>query len=71
MRNRKLCGELEPAIAIEPTLGAAFSILAAALILALRETLLRHGVAAAELHRLIHDGFYPNVVVSTLSHDAQ
>ena len=47
--------ELEPTVAIQPTLGAVFSTHAAALILAVHETLLRHGVAAAESHRLIYD----------------
>ena len=47
--------ELEPTVAIQPTLGAVFTTHAAALILALHETLLRHGVAAAESHRLIYD----------------
>ena len=47
--------ELEPTVAIQPTLGAVFSTHAAALILAMHETLLRQGVAAAESHRLIYD----------------
>lgn len=47
--------ELEPTVAIQPTLGAVFSTHAAALILAMHQTLLRHGVAAAESHRLIYD----------------
>lgn len=47
--------ELEPSVTIQPTLGAVFSTHAAALILAMHETLLRHGVAAAESHRLIYD----------------
>lgn len=47
--------DLEPSVAIQPTLGAVFSTHAAALILAMHETLLRHGVAAAESHRLIYD----------------
>ena len=47
--------ELEPTVAIQPTLGAVFSTHAAALILAMHETLLRHGVAAAESHRLIYE----------------
>jgi len=47
--------ELEPTVAIQPTLGAVFSTHAAALILAMHEALLRHGVAAAESHRLIYD----------------
>ena len=47
--------ELEPTVAIQPTLGAVFSTHAAALVLAMHQTLLRHGVAAAESHRLIYD----------------
>ena len=47
--------ELEPTLAIQPTLGAVFSTHAAALVLAMHQTLLRHGVAAAESHRLIYD----------------
>lgn len=47
--------ELEPTVAIQPTLGAVFSTHAAALMLAMHRTLLRHGVAAAESHRLIYD----------------
>ena len=47
--------ELEPTVAIQPTLGAVFSTHAAALMLAMHQTLLRHGVAAAESHRLIYD----------------
>ena len=47
--------ELEPSIAIQPTLGAVFTTHAAALILAMHETLLRHGIAAAQSHRLIYD----------------
>ena len=47
--------ELEPAIAIQPTLGAVFTTHAAALMLAMHETLLQHGIAVAESHRLIHE----------------
>ena len=47
--------ELEPSVAIQATLGAVFTTHAAALVLAMHETLLRHGVAAAESHRLIYD----------------
>ena len=47
--------ELEPTVAIQPTLGAVFSTHAAVLILAMHHTLLRAGVAAAESHRLIYD----------------
>ncbi len=46
--------ELEPSVAIQPTLGAVFTTHAAALILAMHETLLRHGIAATESHRLIY-----------------
>lgn len=47
--------ELEPSVTDQPTLGAVFTTHAAVLILAMHETLLRHGVAAAESHRLISD----------------
>jgi ubiquinone biosynthesis protein len=47
--------ELEPTVAIQPTLGAVFTTHAATLILAMHETLLGHGVAATESHRLIYD----------------
>jgi ubiquinone biosynthesis protein len=47
--------ELEPTVAVQPTLGAVFTTHAAALMLAMHHTLLRHGIAAAESHRLIHD----------------
>ncbi len=47
--------QLEPSVEIQPTLGAVFSTHAAALILAMHETLLRHGVASAESHQLIYD----------------
>ncbi len=47
--------ELEPSVAIQATLGAVFTTHAAALVLAMHETLLRHGVAAAESHRLVYD----------------
>ena len=47
--------ELEPTVAIQPTLGAVFSTHAATLILAMHETLLRQGVAAVQSHRLIYD----------------
>jgi ubiquinone biosynthesis protein len=47
--------ELEPSVAVQPTLGAVFTTHAAVLILAMHETLLRHGVAAAVSHRLISD----------------
>ena len=47
--------EIEPSVSIQPTLGAVFTTHAAALILAMHETLLRQGVAATESHRLIYD----------------
>jgi len=47
--------EREPSVAVQPTLGAVFTTHAAALILAMHETLLRHGVAAAASYRLIYD----------------
>lgn len=47
--------ELEPSVSDQPTLGAVFTTHAAALILAMHETLLRQGVQAAESHRLIYD----------------
>ncbi len=46
---------LEPSVAIQPALGAVFSTHAAALVLAMHQTLLGHGVAAAQSHRLIFD----------------
>jgi len=47
--------ELESSVAVQPNLGAVFTTHAAVLILAMHETLLRHGVATAESHHLIHD----------------
>lgn len=47
--------ELEPSVAIQCTLGAVFTTHAAVLILAMHETLVKHGVVAAESRRLIHD----------------
>ncbi|MEO8453284.1 MAG: AarF/UbiB family protein, partial [Gemmatimonadota bacterium] len=47
--------ELEPSIAIQPTLGAVFTTHLAGATLAMHETLLRHGIAAAESYRLIYD----------------
>lgn len=47
--------ELERSVAVQPTLGAVFTTHAAALILAMHETLLRHGVTAANSYRLIYD----------------
>jgi ubiquinone biosynthesis protein len=47
--------DLEPSIAIQPTLGAVFTTHLAAATLAMHEVLLRHGVSATESHRLIYD----------------
>lgn len=47
--------EIEPSVTIQPTLGAVFTTHAAVLIFAMHETLLRHGIAAANSHRLIYD----------------
>jgi ubiquinone biosynthesis protein len=47
--------ELEPSIAIEPSLGAVFTTHLAAATLALHEALLQHGISEAESHRLIYD----------------
>ena len=47
--------ELEPTVVLQPTLGAVFSTHAAALTLAMHETLLRHGVSAADSYRAIYD----------------
>jgi ubiquinone biosynthesis protein len=47
--------ELEPSIAIQPTVGAVFTTHIAAVVLALHEVLLQHGVAPEESYRLIHD----------------
>ena len=47
--------ELEPSVAIQPTLGAVFTTHLAAATLALHETLLRHGMSPAESHRSIYD----------------
>jgi len=47
--------EIEPSVAIQPTLGAVFTTHAAALVLAMHETLVRHGIGADESHRLIYD----------------
>ena len=46
--------ELEPSVAIQPTLGAVFTTHAAALILALHQTLVQHGIATEESYRLIY-----------------
>lgn len=47
--------ELEPSVPVQPTLGAVFTTHAAALILAMHKTLVRHGVGSAESYRLIYD----------------
>jgi ubiquinone biosynthesis protein len=47
--------ELEPSVSIQPSLGAVFTTHLAAATLAMHETLLRHGISAAESHRLIYD----------------
>jgi ubiquinone biosynthesis protein len=47
--------EIEPSVPMQPTLGAVFTTHAAALVLALNETLIRHGIAAEEAPRLIYD----------------
>ncbi len=47
--------ELEPSVAIQPSLGAVFTTHLAAATLAMHEALLRHGISAAESHRLIYD----------------
>ncbi|MEO8310530.1 MAG: AarF/UbiB family protein [Caldimonas sp.] len=70
--------ELEPSIAIQPTVGAVFTTHLAAATLALHEVLLRHGTSAAESHRLIYDigwriyvqmGEIPLVVASAVTRD--
>ena len=70
--------ELEPSIAIEPTLGAVFTTHLAAATLALHEVLLRRGISAAESHRLIYDigwriyvqmGEAPLLVASAVTRD--
>lgn len=47
--------ELEPSIAIQPNIGAVFTTHLAGVALAMHETLLRHGIPAAETYRLIYD----------------
>ena len=47
--------ELEPSVAVQPTLGAVFTTHAAALILAMHETLLQSGIPATESYLLIYD----------------
>ena len=70
--------ELEPSIAIQPTLGAVFTTHLAAATLALHEVLLRHGTSVAESHRLIYDigwriyvqmGEIPLLVASAVTRD--
>jgi hypothetical protein len=46
--------ELEPSVAIQPTLGAVFTTHLAAATLSMHESLLRHGVSVAESHRIIY-----------------
>jgi len=46
--------ELEPSIDIQPTVGAVFTTHVAAVILALHETLVRHGLSPEESYRLIY-----------------
>lgn len=45
---------LEPSVAVQPTLGAVFTTHAAALILALHQTLTDHGLATDQSYRLIY-----------------
>jgi ubiquinone biosynthesis protein len=47
--------ELEPSVAVQPTLGAVFTTHAAALILAMHETLLQSGIPATDSYQLIYD----------------
>jgi ubiquinone biosynthesis protein len=47
--------EIEPSIAIQPTLGGVFTTHLAAATLAMHEILLRHGISAPESYRLIYD----------------
>jgi ubiquinone biosynthesis protein len=70
--------ELEPSIAIQPTRGAVFTTHLAAATLALHEVLLRHGISAADSHRLIYDigwriyvqmGEIPLLVASAVTRD--
>ena len=70
--------ELEPSIAIQPTLGAVFTTHLAVATLALHEVLLQYGTAAAESHRLIYDigwriylqiGEIPLLVASAVTRD--
>lgn len=70
--------QLEPSIPEQPTLGAAFTTRASALILAMHEILLRRGVAVTESYRLVHDiawriyremGELPMLVASAFTRD--
>ncbi len=70
--------QLEPSIPPQPTLGAAFTTRASALILAMHQTLLGRGVPVAECYRLIHDigwriyramGEPPMLVASAVTRD--
>lgn len=47
--------ELEPSVPIQPSLGAVFTTHLAVATLAMHEALLRHGISAADSHRLIYD----------------
>jgi ubiquinone biosynthesis protein len=47
--------ELEPSVAVQPTIGAVFTTHVAAVMLALHEVLLRRGIEAEESYRLIYD----------------
>ncbi len=51
----KRYGELEPSVPVQPTMGAVFSTHAAALTLAMHQTLLGHGMTATQSHRLLFD----------------
>jgi ubiquinone biosynthesis protein len=70
--------ELEPSIAIQPTLGAVFTTHLAAATLALHQVLLRNGTSVAESYRLIFDigwriyvqmGEIPLLVASAVTRD--
>ncbi len=70
--------ELEPSIAIHPTVGAVFTTHLSAATLAMHEVLLRHGTSVAESHRLIYDigwriyvqmGEIPLLVASAVTRD--
>ena len=70
--------ELEPSVAMQPSLGAVFTTQLAAATLAMHDILLRHGISAAESYRLIYDigwriyvqmGEPPLLVVSAFTRD--